>query len=142
MPPPRLQRPASRIRALIAVAPARGFDVRIYDGTPKISALSAFWRMRSRQCLRVFVPGMSFLTSKPRGSVATLPAPPLWEPARTAVCSDVGQNWGAPKMYAIQASLRTMIYQTFLSADNESYTCAYSSSRGKAFSSELRECYY
>ena len=31
MPPPRLQRPASRIRTLSAVAPARGLDVEIYD---------------------------------------------------------------------------------------------------------------
>ena len=31
MPPPRLQWPASRIRPLSAVAPARGLDVEIYD---------------------------------------------------------------------------------------------------------------
>ena len=35
---------------------------------------------------------MSSLTFYPRGSVATRPVLPLWEPARTAVRSDVAYN--------------------------------------------------
>ena len=37
VPPPHLQRPASRIRPLSAVAPARGLDVEIYDDISKKS---------------------------------------------------------------------------------------------------------
>ena len=83
----------------------------------RTSALSASWRMGSRQGsrLRVFLPVMSSLTSKPRGLVATLRAPPFWEPAQTAECLDVGQNCTAPKTYVIHASLITVIYKkTFL----------------------------
>ena len=74
--------------------------------SPKNPALSAFWRMgsRQRQRLRVVFPGVSSLTLNPRGSVATRRAPTLWEPARTAVGSDLGCNWNTPETYAIEAS--------------------------------------
>ena len=43
VPPPRLQRAASWIRPLSTVAPARGLDVRIYDGFPKLSLPSQYF---------------------------------------------------------------------------------------------------
>ena len=42
-----------------------------------------------------------------------------------AVCSVVEHNWNAPKTHAIQASFRTVIYEKFLSADDESYVRVY-----------------
>ena len=40
VPPPQLQRSSSRIRPLSTVAPAPGLDVSIYDGSPKVCAVS------------------------------------------------------------------------------------------------------
>ena len=53
--------------------------------------------------------------------------------ACAAVCSDIRHDWNAPKTCVIQASMRTMIYQKSLSADDESCMCVYSRSGGKAF---------
>eukprot|EP00904_Undaria_pinnatifida_P007871 jgi/Undpi1/4213/HiC_scaffold_16.g07579.m1 len=55
MPPPRLQRPASRIRPLSAVAPARGLDVKIYD---EISEKSCPVKREARDPYRMYDPDL------------------------------------------------------------------------------------
>ena len=57
----------------------------------------AFATDRAFVFIRDFFFGTCFLTSDPWGGSATRPASPLWTPAREAACSDLRENWNAPK---------------------------------------------
>ena len=81
-------------------------------------------RMSSRYILSDLQ--ISGISGNPAGAI-------FCEPARTAVCPHVEQDWNATKTYDMQASLRTVIYLKFILADDESYTCVFNSSRGEAF---------
>ena len=99
VPPPRLQRPASRIRPLSPVEPARGLDVESFDEISEKScpvSILVHLLPTGPIYLQVFS-GTCYLTSHPQGGLATRPASPLWTPAREAACSGLRENWNAPK---------------------------------------------
>ena len=113
MPPPRLQWPASWIRPLSTVAPARGLDVEIYDEISEkacpVSVLAHL--LPTGSIYSPFFSGTFSLTSDPRGGSATRPASPRWTPAREVAWSVLRENSNAPKNTYHPGFVETAIYQ-------------------------------
>ena len=113
---PRLQRPASRIRTLSTAAPARGLDVEIYDdiceNSCPVSVLAHL--LPTGPICSLDFSGTCSLTSDPWRGSATRPVSPLWTPAREAACSDLRENWNAPKNTCHPGFVENCHLSTFL----------------------------
>ena len=117
VPPPRLQRPAFRIRPLTAVGPARGLDFEIYEISEKWCPVSILahnllttYRAYLSACFFTYSTYVfSDLRPMGGGRLRTLPASPLWRPAQEAVCSNLGENWHAPRTHATQVASRAVV---------------------------------